>query len=213
MRAVTKLVTEMEGDVSMMKDLLRGTIVVSSAQEAQDAINRIGQLCRFNRIKNRIGADLVSPDGTEVTVENLTTGYKVILTNVVLDDGTVAEIQLTTPEMAAAKNLGHEVYAFEREMPKGPVKNRMIALQSRVYAEGRSVFDARVCQYANSLSNTSRDTSPALLRTSDGLRGLGSGVQAVADDMSAGVVTGTSSQSKNRVPAGSDLKLNDISTL
>lgn len=212
MRAVTKLVTEMEGDVSMMKDLLRGTIVVSSAQEAQDAINRIGQVYRFDRIKNRMGADLVVPDDIDFIVEDLPTGYQDILTNVVLDDGTVAEIQLTTPEMAAAKNLGHEVYAFEREMPKGPVKNRMIALQSRVYAEGRSVFDARVSQYANSLSNTSRDTSPALLRTSDGLRGLGSGVQAVAEDMSAGVVTGTSSQSKNRVPAGSDLKSNGIST-
>lgn len=211
MRAVTKLVTEMDGNASKMKDLLRGTIVVGDAAAAQAAIDKIGEVYRFDRIKNRMGADIVSPDGSTILPETMPTGYQDILTNVILDDGTIAEIQLTTPEMAAAKHLGHEVYAFEREMPASAVKDEMVALQVRIYSEGRAAFDSRqATQSSYRDSNTSRETSPAFSRTSEGLRGEGSGTQAVAEDMSAGVVTGTSSQSKNRVPSGSVAKSNGI---
>lgn len=55
-------------------------------------------------------------------------------------------------------------------------------------------------------SNSTLSTSSPFSRTSEGLRGCGSGPQAVAVLQSAETVTGTSFQSKNMVPGGKDLK-------
>jgi hypothetical protein len=211
-RAVTKLATEQEWKIDAMKDLLRGTIVVSTFQEAQEAIDEIGKVYTFDRIKNRLSADMVDPDGKTLSGEPLPTGYQDILTNVVLEDGTVAEIQISTPEMIAAKNLGHEVYAFEREMPNSPVKTRMVDLQKKIYSEGLGAYEGRAANLLKTSSNSAASTGSPFSRTSEGLRGLGSGTQAVAERQSGATVTGTSATSKNIVPGGKDLKSNFIET-
>jgi hypothetical protein len=221
-RAVTKLIIENEWDVEAMKDLLRGTIVVSTFQEAQEAINEIGKVYTFDRIKNRLSADMVDPDGKTLSGKPLPTGYQDILTNVVLEDGTVAEIQISTPEMIAAKNLGHEVYAFEREMSNSPVKTRMVDLQKKIYSEGleaykrrasaRALTRASVLNFSKTSSNSAASIGSPFSRTSEGLRGLGSGTQAVAKRQSGATVTGTSATSKNIVPGGKALKSNFIET-
>ena len=223
-RAVTKLVTEQEWDVASMKDLLRGTIVVSTFEEAQEAIDEIGKVYTFDRIKNRLSADMVDPDGKTLPGKPLPTGYQDILTNVVLEDGTVAEIQISTPEMIAAKNLGHEVYAFEREMSNSPVKTRMVDLQKNIYSEGLEAYKrralasasarspARAANFLKTSANSAASIGSPFSRTSEGLRGLGSGTQAVAERQSGATVTGTSATSKNIVPGGKDLKSNFIGT-
>ena len=211
-RAVTKLATEQEWKVDTMKDLLRGTIVVSTFEEAQEAIDEIGKVYTFDRIKNRLSADMVDPDGNTLPGKPLPTGYQDILTNVVLEDGTVAEIQISTPEMIAAKNLGHEVYAFEREMPNSPVKTRMVDLQKKIYSEGLGAYEGRAANLLKTRANSAASIGSPFSRTSEGLRGLGSGTQAVAERQSGATVTGTSATSKNIVPGGKDLKSNFIGT-
>ena len=211
-RAVTKLVMENKWRIDAMKDLLRGTIAVSTFKEAQDAINEIAKVYTFDRIKNRLAADMTSPEGETIKGKPLVTGYQDILTNVILPDGTVAEIQISTPEMLAAKNLGHEIYAFEREMPNSPVKADMIALQKKIYAEGYGSYEGRAAKAANTRSNSALSILSAFSRTSEGLRGSASGTQAVAERQSGETVTGTSFQSKNMVPGGKDLKSNFIVT-
>jgi predicted transcriptional regulator len=210
-RAVTKLVKEQDWLADTMRDLLRGTIAVSSIEEAQQVINEIGQVYKFDRIKNRLAEDVTTPDGEVLPGKPLETGYQDILTNVVLPDGTIAEIQINTPEMLAAKNLGHEIYAFEREMPPGALKTKMVDLQMKIYSEGYGFFLRRLETSLNKVSKAASEISLAFSRTSEGLRGEGPGVQAVAERQPEETVTGISDQSKNRVPGGRDLKSKAIS--
>jgi predicted transcriptional regulator len=210
-RAVTKLITENGNDPTTMKDLLRGTIAVNTFQEAQEAINQIGKVYSFDRIKNRLAVDLTSPDGAVLEGVPLSTGYQDILTNVTLEDGSMAEIQISTPEMLAAKNLGHDIYAFEREMPNSPVKTKMVDLQKQIYSEGYSGYLAREAKALKTRSKAALSTGSAFSRTSEGLRGSGAGNQAVAESQLGATVTGTSFQSKNIVPGGKDLKSKSMS--
>jgi len=210
-RAVIKLVKEQDWLADTMRDLLRGTIAVSSIEEAQQVINKIGQVYKFDRIKNRLAEDINTPDGEVLPGKPLETGYQDILTNVVLPDGTIAEIQINTPEMLAAKNLGHEIYAFEREMPPGALKTKMVDLQMKIYSEGYGFFLRRLETSLNKVSKAASEISLAFSRTSEGLRGEGPGVQAVAERQPEETVTGISDQSKNRVPGGRDLKSKAIS--
>jgi hypothetical protein len=130
----------------------------------------------------------------------------------VLPDGTIAEIQISTPEMVAAKSLGHQIFSFEREMPRSPVKSRMVEIQKQIYSEGLAAFAIRAANSSKTLLNSALSTGSPFSRTSEGLRGSGSGTQAVAEDQSGETVTGTSFQSKNMVPGGRDLKSNFIRT-
>jgi predicted transcriptional regulator len=210
-RAVTKLAVEQEWKAETMKDLLRGTIAVSTFEDAQAALDAIDGVYKFDRIKNRLMVGLTDPKGKPVEGKPMPTGYQDVLTNVVLADGTIAEIQISTPEMLAAKHLGHEIYAFEREMPEGPVKTEMIELQKLIYGEAFGAYERRAAKALKTRSNSTLSTSSPFSRTSEGLRGLGAGVQAVAVRQSGETVTGTSETSKNMVPGGKDLKSKSMS--
>ena len=209
-RAVTKLAIENGYDPATMKDLLRGTVVVETPEDAQRVIDEIGKVYKFDRIKNRLSIDLADNKGETLQGKPLSTGYQDVLTNVVLADGTVAEIQISTPGMLAAKNLGHEIYAFEREMPASPVKTKMVDIQKQIYAEGANF--GRAAQASNTRLNSALSTGSAFSRTSEGLRGEGAGSQAVAERQSGETVTGTSFQSKNMVPGAKESKSNFIGT-
>ena len=210
-RAVTKLALEQDWKADTLKDLLRGTIAVSTFEEAQAAIDAIAKVYKFDRIKNRLMADLTDPDGNPVQGKPMPTGYQDVLTNVVLEDGTIAEIQISTPEMLAAKHLGHDIYAFEREMPESPVKTKMVDLQKLIYGEAFGAYEGRAAKALKTRANSALSTSSPFSRTSEGLRGEGVGVQAVAVRQSEETVTGTSDTSKNMVPGGKDLKSKSMS--
>jgi predicted transcriptional regulator len=209
-RAVTKLAMENAWDTAGMKDLLRGTIVVATPEDAQQVINEIGKVYEFDRIKNRLSIDLANDKGETVEGKPLSTGYQDVLTNVVLPDGTIAEIQISTPAMLAAKNLGHEIYAFEREMEEGPIKTKMVEIQKQIYSEGANF--GRAANASNTRLNSALSTGSAFSRTSEGLRGEGVGTQAVAERQSGETVTGTSFQSKNMVSGAKESKSNFIGT-
>ena len=209
-RAVTKLAMENAWDTAGMKDLLRGTIVVATPEDAQQVINEIGKVYKFDRIKNRLSIDLANDKGETVEGKPLSTGYQDVLTNVVLPDGTIAEIQISTPAMLAAKNLGHEIYAFEREMEEGPIKTKMVEIQKQIYSEGANF--GRAANASNTRLNSALSTGSAFSRTSEGLRKEGVGTQAVADRQSGETVTGTSFQSKNMVSGAKESKSNFIGT-
>jgi len=209
-RAVTKLAMENAWDTAGMKDLLRGTIVVATPEDAQQAINEIGKVYEFDRIKNRLSIDLANDKGETVEGKPLSTGYQDVLTNVVLPDGTIAEIQISTPAMLAAKNLGHEIYAFEREMEESPIKTKMVEIQKQIYSEGANF--GRAANASNTRLNSALSTGSAFSRTSEGLRGEGVGTQAVAERQSGETVTGTSFQSKNMVSGAKESKSNFIGT-
>jgi predicted transcriptional regulator len=209
-RAVTKLAMENAWDTAGMKDLLRGTIVVATPEDAQQVINEIGKVYGFDRIKNRLSIDLANDKGETVEGKPLSTGYQDVLTNVVLPDGTIAEIQISTPAMLAAKNLGHEIYAFEREMEESPIKTKMVEIQKQIYSEGANF--GRAANASNTRLNSALSTGSAFSRTSEGLRGEGVGTQAVAERQSGETVTGTSFQSKNMVSGAKESKSNFIGT-
>lgn len=211
-RAVTKLVLEGFWKTEEIKDLLRGTIVVNSLEDIQDTIDKIGKVYGFDRIKNRLLISVTNAKGETVEGKPLSTGYQDVLTNVVLPDGTIAEIQISTPEMVAAKSLGHQIFSFEREMPESPVKSRMVEIQKQIYSEGLGAYEGRAANALKTLSNSALSTGSPFSRTSEGLRGSGSGPQAVAERQSGETVTGTEFQSKNMVPGGKDLKSNFIRT-
>jgi len=114
--------------------------------------------------------------------------------------------------MAAAKSLGHQIFSFEREMPRSPIKSRMVEIQKQIYSEGLGAYEGRAANASKTLSNSTLSTGSAFSRTSEGLRDSGSGPQAVAERQSGETVTGTEFQSKNMVPGGKDLKSNFIKT-
>ena len=115
--------------------------------------------------------------------------------------------------MVAAKSLGHQIFSFEREMPESPVKSRMVEIQKQIYSEGLGAYEGRAANALKTLSNSALSTGSPFSRTSEGLRGSGSGPQAVAERQSGETVTGTEFQSKNMVPGGKDLKSNFIRTI
>ena len=98
-------------------------------------------------------------------------------------------------------------------MPKGPVKTEMIELQKLIYGEAFGAYERRAAKALKTRSNSTSSTRSPFSRTSEGLRGLGAGVQAVAVSQSGDTVTGTSDTSKNMVPGGKDLKSKSMSKI
>ncbi len=76
-------------------------------------------------------------------------------------------------------------------MTKGPVKTEMIELQKLIYGEAFGAYERRAAKALKTRSNSALSTGSPFSRTSEGLRGCGSGPQAVAVLQSAETVTGT----------------------
>jgi N12 class adenine-specific DNA methylase len=170
-RASEKLVMEPRAadgsmDTTALKDLLRSTIVVSSYADAQAVVDEIYR--EFNvmpgRVKDRTDAKIQAPD---VTGRRgfLPSGYGDVLINVVMPNGSVAEIQINVPEMLAAKqNEGHKLYEVERGQPKGSqVQQAVEAAQSDLY---RAAAAAAASRKAASLEGAPRGGSDRASRSS-----------------------------------------------
>ncbi len=94
------------GDWSMMKDMVRGTILVPKADKLDDALEAL------ERAGIKIATepkDRVNNPGPE--------GYRDLKLNVELDNGHIAEVQVMTPEIFVAKMLkAHHLYAEIRPL-------------------------------------------------------------------------------------------------
>jgi hypothetical protein len=122
-RLLEKHVFENGSDPAGMRDLVRGSIVVSSPEEAAGVLAAIQEKYTLSRPpKDRFA-------------NPLPTGYSDMLINVKLPGGIDGEIQVHIPEMIAAKKVGHDVYNIERKMPDShPAKGELVRLQSAIYS-------------------------------------------------------------------------------
>ncbi len=115
-------------ETEKMRDLLRATIVVKSTDDIQAAIKAIREKFVLDRDRRgeRLKDRFKEPDPL---------GYRDILINVVLKDGTKAEIQINIPAMLAAKDLGHELYEHSRVLrDDDPLKAELDDAQKALYA-------------------------------------------------------------------------------
>lgn len=150
-RAAEKLVLEPRAadgsmDPTALKDLLRSTIVVSTYADAQKVVDEIYRefTVMKGRVKDRTDANIQAPD---VTGRRgfLPSGYGDVLINVVMPNGTTAEIQINVPEMLAAKDSeGHKLYEVERNQPMGSeVQKAVEAAQTDFYRAAAAAAAAR----------------------------------------------------------------------
>lgn len=141
-RGAEKLVEE-KFDVGGMKDLLRSTIVVRSYADAQAVMDAIESEFKLLRApKNRTGDAPLRAQGKDVAPEDPAkyAGYSDIMVNVVMPNGTIAEIQINTPDMLAAKGAQwHKLYEVLRAEPKGSATFDVVnAASLAFYAEARA---------------------------------------------------------------------------
>jgi len=117
-RAAEKLVEE-KFEVNNIKDLLRSTIVVTDYSQLQDVVNAINQNFNILRIKNRSENPIVGPN-VQTEPRKKFGGYSDVMINIRMPNGIIAEIQINSPVMLAAKDeQGHKLYEAAREQPEG----------------------------------------------------------------------------------------------
>lgn len=166
-----------------IKDLLRATIAVHTLDEARAALAQLGSHFDIVRVKDRLDTPTVA-------------GYRDILTNVRLPNGRLAEVQINTKAMLAAKDVAHKLYEQERKLPKGDA--RAEALQ----AQQREIYAAAFADSATRDSKTSFETGNPYEKT---FAGSGYGLpEGRTTEPSGNLTTGTSPTSKNFEPSGND---------
>lgn len=130
-RLLEKHVLENGGQTELMRDLVRGSIIVKSVDDVPAAIEAVR--AAFPLVEGRLKNRFEKP---------LSTGYRDVLMNVHLPNGLQGEVQIHIPEMIAAKSIGHKVYDVSRSMAGGasnPEYARLESLQSKIYG---SALDA-----------------------------------------------------------------------
>ena len=187
-RAAQKLANDYGGDASLLRDAVRGTIVVESERDLSRAVKEIKSRFDVVRVKDRFEAP------TNV-------GYSDIVVNVKLPGGIVGEIQVNLPEFVEAKSVAHKLYEVARSLPKGdPNVFAADDLQRELYDEARESARSR-WKAISSRNSISEILDPSWLANAVEIP-LRSGVNAT-DDPSGNIATGISSTSSNTEPAGS----------
>ncbi len=184
-RAAVKLVKENNWNTGKMKDFLRATVAVRTEEEAQAALKQIEATYTIDRVKDRFQTP---------TFE----GYSDILVNVVMPDGSYGEIQISTPEMLAAKELAHLLYEVSRAHGAGLSWGaRAAQLSKLIYGEARS---------ASMSAENSSGVAGVPFRLAEAAGNLrGSGPKQTASMPSGDKATAFSSTSKSSQPfAASD---------
>ena len=102
-RAMEKVCADYKGDTSKLKDAVRGTLVVTTASEAQALLAKVATLLPVQVKRNWLaeGAKVPSPM------------YRDILVYVTVE-GVICELQINTRAMVQAKDYGHRLYEGQR---------------------------------------------------------------------------------------------------
>lgn len=172
---------------TMVKDLVRASIVVNSEAEIPAAIEAVK--AAFDVIPGRLKDRFAKPEST---------GYRDVLINVALENGTIAELQIHIEEMISSKDLGHELYVIDRGLPEGAEKDAIVALQSRYYGSAYEASVRKASPSAISASNSSRDTVTPDSTARPPVNGRP--VSAYTNRTSDSLSTGTPSTSINDTP-------------
>lgn len=175
-RMYEKVVNDYSGDLKGLRDTNRSTIVIddpANLSKVEEAVRK--QFGNVERVKNKFSGE----------------GYQSAIINIKTPDGTIAEIQLTTPEFLKAKNElgGHELYKKVRVKAEDWEKSEIE--MNRLYAEARASLERR-------LKSSSEISTPSD-RALNGEKSLPSDVtpKTSLDSESKSTLTNTSSTSKN----------------
>jgi len=192
-RSIDKLWTDtpngMDGnpDGADILDLLRTTIVVDSESQIKPTLELLTK--KFGRVKDQGVKELFRIKDRFTTPLN---GYRDILTNVQLPNGTVAEIQVNVPTMITAKSSGHAIFAMSRVLPKGnPERIRLEELSKDLYEEAY-LFSQK--------SKSPLIAGSARTNVSNGTRKLGFVAQTVEPSLSSNI--GSASKAQTLAPSG-----------
>jgi hypothetical protein len=168
-------------------DLLRTTIVVDSESQIKPTLELLTK--KFGRVNDEGVKELFRIKDRFTTPLN---GYRDILTNVQLPNGTVAEIQVNVPTMITAKSSGHAIFAMSRVLPKGnPERIRLEELSKDLYEEAY-LFSQK--------SKSPLIAGSARTNVSNGTRKLGFVAQTVEPSLSSNI--GSASKAQTLAPSG-----------
>jgi hypothetical protein len=122
-------------EVGNVKDMVRGSFLTDDPADLPKIIDGIAENFKIlpGRVKDRMDIYL----GTEpVMVES---GYRDIMMNIEMPDGSVGEIQIHFPEMRAVVDAAHEYYEIQRQL------DNIRKSQGGVFtAEQEALYDAAV---------------------------------------------------------------------
>ena len=167
-RAAEKLALEEKFQIDNMKDLLRSTIVVTDYSQLQDVVDAVNKNFNILRIKNRSENPVVGPNLSTEPRKKFG-GYSDVLINIVMPNGIIAEIQINSPVMLAAKDeQGHKLYEAAREQPKDS------ELYQQIYQSMESFYDAAFFAL-NALRSEAQTKKARSLMGAAPLSGIGAG--------------------------------------
>ena len=167
-RAAEKLALEEKFQIDNMKDLLRSTIVVTDYSQLQDVVDAVNKNFNILRIKNRSENPVVGPNLSTEPRKKFG-GYSDVLINIVMPNGIIAEIQINSPIMLAAKDeQGHKLYEAAREQPKDS------ELYQQIYQSMESFYDAAFFAL-NALRSEAQTKKARSLMGAAPLSGIGAG--------------------------------------
>lgn len=129
-RAEQKIRDDYKGDVSQIKDLLRGTLKFATPQQAIDAANKLR--AQFEMVKDKDGLSPGTPDKGF--------GYRDINMVIRMPGGTLAEVQLMTTAMAKAKSEAHKHYDVTRALQEKFEKGTATAAEKKAYAAAEAAM-------------------------------------------------------------------------
>lgn len=204
--AAEKVMTELKGDVTQLKDLLRMTLVADDMMSANKMVGALTE--QFTITKDASGNEVGFRNNlNENPQDALTGGYKDAKMNVILDNGLIAEIQVNIPEFMAAKEIGHKLYVERREILRGAAEHELTPEQLKqielLDAKQQGLYADALLKLATKARNLSSDIGVPLRNTESAGNPLGSPSQAV-ENLPPMLTqdTGLPSTSKNLAPEG-----------
>jgi hypothetical protein len=137
-RLTEKANDDYNGDFSMVKDMVRGTISVPDASRIDDVLE----------VLENAGLQLATPPKDRINSPG-PDGYRDIKLNVIMPNGHIAELQVMTHHMMEAKMiLGHALYGeirplvsqLERER-RTPTPDEQIRLDENLRRQKLEIYD------------------------------------------------------------------------
>lgn len=139
-RSALKTATDNNGDITKLTDVVRGSVVVNSAEDVVAALRHLDSVAEIAHIKDN-------------TNHPLSTNYRDLNVLIRLPNGMMAEVQIITKRMAKAKGPlgGHQLYEDWRVLPANSAQAtlrhaQMEALYGTAWGHPSSATTARLAR-------------------------------------------------------------------